>query len=268
LVLAACDALARDLREIGIARVQRHTIGVDCTLFHPCRRDVALRAELGIARDAYMLLYAGPFGAEQNLSLIADAARRLGPRWVFVALGAGPAAPRGRQVIVLPPARDAAALARALACADAFVHAGEEETFGLSALEAMACGTPVVVRAAGALPELVDRGAGIAVASGRVGEWAEALAALVAVPRGRWSRAARARALDHDWSVVLPALLRRYQRLLDDGAPATSVPQRPGFGEATQPTVLWHAPAGVAAQGHHRVTPVGSASAERRAGAS
>ena len=46
-----------------------------------------------------------------------------------------------------------------LASADAFVHAGDQETFGLSVLEAMACGTPAVVRDAEGLAELADGGA-------------------------------------------------------------------------------------------------------------
>ena len=50
-------------------------------------------------------------------------------------------------------------LATVLASADAFVHAGDQETFGLSVLEAMACGTPAVVRDAEGLGELAD-GAG------------------------------------------------------------------------------------------------------------
>ena len=50
------------------------------------------------------------------------------------------------------------------ASADAFVHAGTHETFGLVVVEAMACGRPVVGMRAGALPELVD------VAAGRLAE--------------------------------------------------------------------------------------------------
>ena len=56
----------------------------------------------------------------------------------------------------LPPAE----VAQLMACADVLVMAGFYEGFGLPALEAMACGTPVVVARAGALPELVgDAGA-------------------------------------------------------------------------------------------------------------
>ena len=53
-----------------------------------------------------------------------------------------------------------------LASADAFVHAGDQETFGLSVLEAMACGTPAVVRDAEGLGELAGGGAAVAVAGG------------------------------------------------------------------------------------------------------
>ena len=53
-------------------------------------------------------------------------------------------------------------LAILLASADVVIAPGPVETFGLAALEALACGTPVVVSAASALPEVVGT-AGIAV---------------------------------------------------------------------------------------------------------
>jgi len=42
-----------------------------------------------------------------------------------------------------------------MASCDVLLHAGNQETFGLVALEAMASGIPVVAARAGALPELV-----------------------------------------------------------------------------------------------------------------
>jgi len=44
------------------------------------------------------------------------------------------------------------------ACADLFLLPSEEESFGLSALEAMSCGVPVIATDIGGLPELVEHG--------------------------------------------------------------------------------------------------------------
>jgi alpha-1,6-mannosyltransferase len=163
------------------------------------------------------LVYAGRFAPEKNLQVLVDAVQRLGAPYMLLAIGAGPTPPSGDRVIVRPFESDPMALARAIASSDVFVHAGDQETFGLSVLEAMACGTPVVARAAEGLIELVDDSVGAAVPDGRPESFASAISSLFLHDRGGPSRRARERAEAYDWNQMLPLLLMRYRQLLRGG---------------------------------------------------
>jgi alpha-1,6-mannosyltransferase len=101
-----------------------------------------------------------------------------------------------------------------LASADAFVHAGDAETFGLGALEAMACGTPVVGCLGGAMTELVDRRVGRVADMPEARRMAEAMDALADEGlRRRLGDAARLRSLHYDWDAVLERISERYAGL-------------------------------------------------------
>ncbi len=214
LVLAPSRALVAQLHDSGTAHARLQPLGVDTQVFHPDRRDAGWRAELGLPADARLLVFTGRFAPEKHLQTLAEATQRLGAPYWLVAIGAGGAAPRGERVRVLPPERDPPQLARAIASADAFVHAGDQETFGLSALEALACGVPVVARAAGGLAELVDRRVGRRVHAGSAAAFADALTDLFAHDTAPLRRAARARAVAQDWARVLPTLFQQYRALL------------------------------------------------------
>jgi len=217
-VLAPSAAMAAELLEMGIAHVEQQPLGVDSRDYHPCRRDPELRdswrAAFGLPADARLLLYAGRFAPEKNLPVLVAAIERLGSPYYLLAIGDGLLPPRGRRVRVLAYEASETQLAKIYASVDGFVHAGDQETFGLSALEAMASGTPVVVRAAAGLAELVDNGAGIAVATAEADEWAAAIASLFDGQRETRIRLARARAESLDWRLVIPELLARYEDLL------------------------------------------------------
>jgi len=96
---------------------------------------------------------------------------------------------------VLPYRRDSLELAQWIASADALVHAGTKETFGLVILEAMACARPVVAARAGAFPELIDESVGVLAAPNSASGMAEAIAALYERDRDALGTAARARVL-------------------------------------------------------------------------
>jgi alpha-1,6-mannosyltransferase len=101
---------------------------------------------------------------------------------------------------------DRAALARALSSADVAFAPSVAETFGLSILEAMACGTPVVTSITGGAPELLAPGAGVAVEATPAGLAAGVLTVL-SWPADHRRAAARARAELFPWSATIDAML-------------------------------------------------------------
>ncbi|HEU4514618.1 MAG TPA: glycosyltransferase family 4 protein [Nocardioidaceae bacterium] len=95
------------------------------------------------------------------------------------------------------------------------------EGFSLPTVEAMACGTPLVVSRAGAIPEVVGEDGVCAdlVTPGDVGELAAALEALLDDPerRHRMGAAGRARALEKfSWRAVAEATAAAFQRAIDE----------------------------------------------------
>ncbi|HVS77101.1 MAG TPA: glycosyltransferase, partial [Steroidobacteraceae bacterium] len=103
---------------------------------------------------------------------------RLGSPYHLLLIGGAREAQRAANVTMLPYRRDSIELAEWLASADALVHAGTKETFGLVILEAMACGRPVVAARAGAIPEFVDEAVGMLAEPGSGKGMAEAIAGL------------------------------------------------------------------------------------------
>ncbi|HEY1358875.1 MAG TPA: glycosyltransferase family 1 protein [Thermoleophilaceae bacterium] len=111
-----------------------------------------LRARLGL--DGPYLLYVGSLDDPRKdvESLVAAAAGR--PETLVLA-GAGRAPATDAVVLGAVPDEDLPALYSGATC---FVSASRYEGFGLTALESLACGTPVAAMAAGALPETVGPG--------------------------------------------------------------------------------------------------------------
>jgi glycosyltransferase involved in cell wall biosynthesis len=85
------------------------------------------------------------------------AARASGQRLLFIALGDDVPTLRVPGIDVLPIGQqtDPRTVARYLQAADVYLHSARADTFPISILEALACGTPVVATAVGGIPEQV-----------------------------------------------------------------------------------------------------------------
>jgi alpha-1,6-mannosyltransferase len=182
-------------------------------------RPATLRLRLGLDPAFYPrpevergdhVLYVGRLSREKGLRELLEAAAASREPWPLVLLGTGPAGDalreRARQLGLGDRVRfqdylgDRDELARAYAGARCVVLPGAHETFGLAALEAAACGVPVVTAASTPSAHLLD---GFVETFG-AGDATDLLRALE-VARG-WRTdlpAAAALAARHDWDALL-----------------------------------------------------------------
>ncbi|MDX2122512.1 MAG: glycosyltransferase, partial [Gemmatimonadota bacterium] len=227
-VLVASESVARELELAGIERVHRVVLGVDLACFHPDLRTIAgeTRRRYQLP-DAPLAVYLGRLAEEKQIETVIHAwseVERRTDAWL-VLVGAGPRAARlraiaeGRQVRFVDYVRDRREVARLLAAAEICVAPGPAESFGLSALEAMATGTPVLSVDAGGVPERVRAsGAGALYAEGDAGACAEAALTLLRGDRQGLGGAARAYAeRHHSWRAAFDGITGVYRRVLAEG---------------------------------------------------
>ncbi len=231
-VVFAPSRLMRDLlRGLGVPHAVHQPLGVDAEIFQPGRRGAWLRERLGLAPAARVLVYAGRFAGEKNLPLLLEAFTKLGSPYHLLLIGGGRQARLAANVTMLPYRRDSVELAEWLASADALVHAGTKETFGLVILEAMACGRPVVAARAGAIPEFVDASVGMLAEPGSGVRMAEAIAGLYERDIDALGANARARVLrTFTWNRAFQGQMATYKAML--GRATVAVPG----GEAVEPS--------------------------------
>lgn len=152
LTLTASSTQQRELARMGINNLMLLGRGVDCDLFHPRRRDPALRAHWGAGKNDLILLHVGRLAAEKNLPLLERSWQALqampgsAGRLRLVVVGDGPlraSLQRSMPGAIFTGALTGVDLARVYASADIFVFPSLTETFGNVVTEAMASGLAV-----------------------------------------------------------------------------------------------------------------------------
>jgi alpha-1,6-mannosyltransferase len=224
--LAPSDFVAGELEREGVERVRRVTLGVDLDRFHPDRRACAAdtRRSFGLP-DGPLALFVGRFAREKELDLLLTAwprvEQRSGARLVLI--GDGPSRlrlqrrPGSERFFWLPFERNRERLADLLAAVDLYVSPCSLETFGLSALEAIASGTPILSANRGGVAETVARsGAGAHFRSGDPGSLAETAVELFSGNLQAHARRGRHYAETyHGWDTVLDRLFDVYRGILN-----------------------------------------------------
>ncbi|MPY10607.1 D-inositol-3-phosphate glycosyltransferase [Arthrobacter bussei] len=214
--------------------------GVDLSTFHSGDRTAA-RAALAFPPEQFHVVFAGRIQKLKGPQVLVAAAaelrrRRPDIRLAVSILGSG----SGSEALALQPLIDdagltedirlyppvtAAHLAQWFRAADAVVMPSFSESFGLVALEAQACGTPVVAANVGGLPQAISDGrSGLLVDGHSAHEWADALERLHDDDglRERLGRGAATHALAFGWQRTALLTAQSYRTAVDRFPAATT----------------------------------------------
>ncbi len=161
-LLAVSAALKEDMAELGMPRdkIRVHHTGVDLDRFRPADR-AAAKARLGISGP--LLITAGALIPRKGQRFVIEAVGEL-PHATLLLVGDGPdrpelerlARPLGERVRFLGN-RPHEELPIYLAAADALVLPSSSEGLANVWVEALACGTPIVITGVGGAGEVLDR---------------------------------------------------------------------------------------------------------------
>ncbi|MCC7055024.1 MAG: glycosyltransferase [Gemmatimonadaceae bacterium] len=224
--IAASRFVADDLEAAGVRNVTRIPLGVDLELFTPDRRANAAetRARWQLPADGPLLTFIGRFAHEKELDVLVDAwpeiRRRTGAALVMAGDGPEKGAllarlKDGTGVHWLPFIADQGHLADLQAASSVYLASSPHETFGLSPLEAMACGTPVLAADGGGVREHVrSSGAGAVFVPGDPADFAEQAVQLLNGDLPAHGARARAFAVsEHAWPSVFDRIFALYERV-------------------------------------------------------
>ncbi len=177
-VLASCSVEAAQISDLYHADPSRIRIvapGVDHAFFGPGDRGQARRA-LGLPDKGPLLLFVGRIQPLKGVAVAVETLAALIPGYsdAHLVVVGGPSGPQGEaevarlhslvgelgleeRVFFVPP-RPHELLSTHYRAADVCLVPSRSESFGLVALEAAACGTPVVASDVGGLRSLIDHG--------------------------------------------------------------------------------------------------------------
>ncbi|HEY1652437.1 MAG TPA: glycosyltransferase [Acidimicrobiales bacterium] len=236
-VLASCTVEADQIASLyggEPGRIRIVAPGVDHAFFGPGHRPQARRA-LGLPLDGRLLLFVGRIQplkcADVAIETLAELRAAGGEPYRLVVVG-GPSGPHGEKSLQgLHDVADARGvgefvhfiepqphelLSSYYRAADVCLVPSRSESFGLVALEAAACGTPVVASAVGGLTTLVDHGhTGFLVDEPDPGAYAAAVRRVFDEPLAaeRLSTASVLRARRYTWRAAAASLVELHDEL-------------------------------------------------------
>lgn len=173
-VVTTTNFAAREFVDIQAKNIQKISLGVDLQTFHPDKRSVEKREEL-LKGAEILIVHCGRLSPEKEPQRSIETLKQLRARGInarLAIIGMGPmwkklqALAENLPVDFLGYICGPTKIAEILAAADFTIAPGPLETFCLSALESLACGTPVIASRSSAVGEFL--GLNEVVPAGRV----------------------------------------------------------------------------------------------------
>ena len=205
--------------------------GVNLQRFHPLAKDLA-RKELGLQGAGFLVLYVGRFAPVKGISRLVAAAAHLRSRrgLKFMIVGGDDRQTQAfselrrlarrasvEDIVKFQGRVDHDLLPLYYSAADVLVVPSYYESFGLVALESLACGTPVIAARVGAMDTLIKDGkTGLLTDSLSPRSLASAIERLMALSSdgGLSVNEIRASVLRYGWSNIASAVAREYAAAL------------------------------------------------------
>lgn len=249
-VIAATPAELAQLQWLYRADIRRVTVippGVDLTHFYP-RPAAEARARLGLDPDAHLILFVGRIEPLKGIETLFQAVARLRAeglcdvrRTIVALVGGNPNASTATgdynaelarlqrlreqldlsELVTFIGAQDQDALPDYYAAAEMVIMPSHYESFGMVALEAMACGTPVIASEVGGLAYLVRDGeTGFHVPDRDPEILADRICRLLSNPgrRRQFGEQAARHAQAYSWQLIAERIIAVYEGVLEQAA--------------------------------------------------
>lgn len=225
-VTAPTESLKMELCGYGLKKAEFVPNGIDFSKFGK-KKFIDIRKRHGIPGKAPVILYVGRISFEKKIEVLLSAFRKVldgRPDAYLVIVGAGPylndykklVKPMGLRNVVFAGFVKDSDLPSYYRSADVFASASDTETFGLTFVEAMHFGLPVVgVNKLGA-SDVVTKDAGLLAEAGNSADLARCISLLLDYPevRKKLGKNAKRKAAEYEIKNITKAFVRIYRRLI------------------------------------------------------
>ena len=222
-LLAVSEAIAADIAALGVdpAKIRIHRTGIDRELFHvPHQGRAALRTLVPLPQDGPLLVSVGALIPRKGQGFVIEALPQL-PAVQLALVGEGEDQAKlqmlardlnvADRVHFLGP-RPHAEIAQILQAADAAVLPSSSEGLANAWIEALACGTPLVITDIGGAREVLRDDKGGRIVERNAASIATAVSELLASPLSR--DAVAATVADYSWDRNGSTLVEHWRRMV------------------------------------------------------